>query len=288
MIFVLALPALFGFLGLAIDGGYFFAAADAAQFTARAAARAAAVDVQEGRYASAATSGQAVGQQNLTSLRLSGVRITITYNNVVNATASTSGWYTTTPSAETSAIMATVSGTYQTLFLPFVGISRAPLERSVVVHLARTVPSTMLPLAVCRQTMLAMDNNPTVPQVIWQFNTSLCGTPQWDGLISLGAATGCAVYRGWILPQPSAPPPPLGSALTLNKQNCQSTDDWLRDSAYYTSNPIQPILVVDLPAGGLRGMVLCYRLVRLAVANDVIRATPRVQTGAACALGEIR
>jgi hypothetical protein len=133
-----------------------------------------------------------------------------------------------------------------------------------------------------------MDTNPTTPQVVWQFNASLCGIPAWDGLISLsGGSSGCSTYQGWILPQPSAPPPPLGSALTLNKQNCQNTEDWIGGSAYYAANPVQPILVVDVRPGTLAGTVLCYRRLRLAVGDNVITATPVTQTGAACELQEI-
>jgi Flp pilus assembly protein TadG len=288
VIFAAALPALFGFLGLALDGGYYLTAAQVAQFTARTAARAAAVDVQVGNYGTATASGQALGQQNLASFRLAGVTTTIAYNNTVDAVASSPGWYSTTPSAQTSSILATVSGTYAPLFLPFVGISSVGLQQVSVVHLARTVPPTILPIAVCKPTVLAMDTNPTTPQVIWQFNASLCGISAWDGLISLSSGgSGCSTYQGWILPQPSAPPPPLGSALTLNKQNCQNTDDWLSGSAYYAANPIQPILVVDVRAGSLTGTVLCYRQMRLSVGDNVITATPVTSTGAACELQEI-
>ena len=110
VIFAAALPALFGFLGLALDGGYYLATTQTAQFAARAAARAAAVDVQGGSYGTATASGQAIGQQNLTLFRLSGVTITIAYDDTANATDATGGWYTSNPSAQTSSVRATVSG----------------------------------------------------------------------------------------------------------------------------------------------------------------------------------
>jgi len=288
VIFAAALPVLFGFLGLALDGGYYLAAAEAAEFTAQAAARAAAVDVQAGNYGTATASGQAIGQQNLASFRLAGVTTAIAYNNAANATTASAGWYTSTPSAQTSSVQATVGGAYTPLFLRFVGVSSAGLQQVAVVHLARTVPPAILPIAVCKTTMLAMDSNPTTPQTIWQFNASLCGISAWDGLISLsGGNSGCSAYRSWILPQPSAPPPPLGSALTLNKQNCQNTENWIASSAYYAANPVQPILVVDVRPGTLTGTVLCYRQLQLAVGNNVITATPVTTTGAACELQTI-
>jgi len=288
VIFAAALPALFGFLGLALDGGYYLTAARAGEFTARTAARAAAVDVQAGNYGTATASGQTLGQQNLAAFRLSGVTTAISYNNTADATATSTGWYTSTPSAQTSSVRAVVGGTYRPLFLTFVGISSAGLQQVAIVHLARNVPPAILPIAVCKTTMLAMDANPTTPQVIWQFNASLCGISAWDGLISLsGASSGCSTYQGWVLPQPSAPPPALGSTLTLNKQNCQNTDDWLRGSAYYAANPVQPVLVVDVRPGTLSGTVLCYRRLQLTVGDNVITATPLTQTGASCELQQI-
>src|SRR5262249_20029518 len=85
IIFAAALPALIGFLGLALDGGYYMAVGETAQYAAAAAARAAAMDVMTGAYTSATSDGATIGQRNLSTLQLSGVNVTIQYNDTSSA-----------------------------------------------------------------------------------------------------------------------------------------------------------------------------------------------------------
>ena len=96
VIFAAALPVVLGFLGLALDGGYYFLAGRAVQFAAGAAARAAAVNIQANAPAAATANGQALGAQNLAPLQLTGVTVTPTYKTAVTpateCTATSAGW----------------------------------------------------------------------------------------------------------------------------------------------------------------------------------------------------
>jgi Flp pilus assembly protein TadG len=265
LVFAVALPALFGFLGLALDGGYFFAASEDAQFAARAAARSAAVAVQSGSYGAATTNGQAIGQRNLSELRLTGVSVALAYHNTAGAAPTAAGWGTT-PTAQTRAVRATVSGTYRTLFLPLVGVSSASIQRVTVVSMGT---SLVLPLAVCSSVVAAQ---PSGAWVIWQDQASLCGVSSWDGLVNLdGSATSCTPYQNWISPAPPRGPAPVdGSTLTLDTRRCNQVDVWLR--AYPSGSLVQPIVVVDVVGG--RRVLGCRRVALDLSTSNTVRASP--------------
>src|SRR5690349_14853835 len=101
VLFGLLTFVLLGFLGLAIDGGYYFASSRLASVAADAAARAAATTVviaqsdpqNAGLYNQATSNGLAIGQQNLTSTPLTGITMTIEYNDSLNASPTGGGWY---------------------------------------------------------------------------------------------------------------------------------------------------------------------------------------------------
>lgn len=244
VIFAAALPALFGFLGLALDGGYYLAATRAAQFAAGAAARAAALDVQTGAYGSATSDGQAIGQRNLPLLGAAGTTIAIAYNNTAAASPTGAGWYTTTPSSQTQSVRATTTGNYRPLFLPLVGITMASIARSTVV----TLEGGVLPLAVCSSTV---SRQPNGPWLIYWDNNRVCGSSgTWEGFAGLdGQSHTCSEYKALVLP---GPPTGRASSTTLSLPSARVcptvTDqpaDWLA-TTYYTNNPVQTIPVVDL------------------------------------------
>jgi Flp pilus assembly protein TadG len=268
VIFAAALPALFGFLGLALDGGYYLAATQAAQFAASAAARAAALDVQVGSYSSATADGQAIGQRNLSLLGGAGTTIAIAYNNTASASPSGAGWYTTTPSAQTRSVRATVSSSYRTLFLQLVGVSTADVSRASVVTRGG---GTVVPLAVCASEMASRPNG---TWTIWDDRGGLCSVSSWDGLVDLngtGITGGCGAYQDWILPAPpSGPVPSDGTRMTLDTRRCQQVENWLQ--TYSSTNLVQRILVLDTANGNV---VKGCRMVRLDPSqNGFVRATP--------------
>lgn len=258
VIFAAALPVLVGFVGLALDGGYYLAAAEAVQFAASTAARAAAVAVQQGSYSTATAQGQALGGRNLSALRLSGTTVAIAYHNDPNASPQAAGWYTTAPTTQTRAVRAIAQATYQPLFLSVVGVTAAAVERTTVVSLEAamsTGAARVLPLAVCTSVMNAQ---PSGPWLIWDRDGSLCGVYSWDGLVNLdGTASNCPDYRDWILPPPpSGPAPPVGSIAQLDTRRCGQVDNWLQQ--YPSDQREQTILVLDIAAG--RKVVGCRRV----------------------------
>lgn len=252
VIFAAALPVLVGFVGLALDGGYYLVATEAAQFAASSAARAAAVTLQQGSYSAATTQGQALGVRNLSALRLSGATVEIAYHNDPNASPQAAGWYTTVPTTQTRAVRAIARATYPPLFLSVVGVTSAAIEQTTVVSLGA---ARVLPLAVCTTVMNAQ---PSGPWLIWDRDGSLCSVPSWDGLVNLdGQARNCPDYRDWILPPPpSGPAPPDGSTVQLDTRRCGQVDNWLRQ--YPSSERDQTILVLDIAAG--RKVVGCRRV----------------------------
>ena len=267
IIFAAALPALLGFLGLTLDGGYYLAVGETAQYAAAAAARAAAVDVMTGAYASATSDGTTIGQRNLSTLELSGVSITIQYNNTSSAAPGAAGWSGATPTVSTQSVKAQATGTYSTLFLKLLQVPTVSVDRLAVISM-----SPILPLGVCQAVSNAMDASPGTQQVIWENKSSQCGVNKWDGTVDLGGVTSCASYQNWIQPSPSGPTPATGSTVTLDTtRNCGNIDNWI--AAYPTSVPpvslVQPILVVTTT-----GTVLGCRLVTLVTAKDIVRGTP--------------
>ncbi|HWP29049.1 MAG TPA: hypothetical protein VNM50_05860 [Chloroflexota bacterium] len=265
VIFAAALPVLVGFVGLALDGGYYLAAGEAVQFAASTAARAAAVAVQQGSYSTATAQGQAMGGRNLSALRLSGTTVAIAYHNDPNASPQAAGWYTTAPTTQTRAVRAIARATYQPLFLSIVGVTAAAVERTTVVSFGAGV----LPLAVCTTVMNAQ---PSGPWLIWDRDGSLCGVQSWDGLVNLdGQARNCPDYRDWILPPPpSGPAPPDGSTVQLDTRRCGQVDNWLQQ--YPSDQREQTILVLDIAAG--RKVVGCRRVTVDPSARDLVYATP--------------
>src|SRR3954452_24049559 len=121
MIFALALPALLGAFGLALDGGYFLVTGRGTQQAASAAARAAATELMGFSYATAASAGTAVGQKKLASLALSGAAITIVFKAAAtpatDGAPTATGWSSAAPTSATNCVKATASATYHTLFL---------------------------------------------------------------------------------------------------------------------------------------------------------------------------
>lgn len=288
VIFAAALPVLVGFVGLALDGGYYLVATEAAQFAAGTAARAAAVAVQQGSYSTATAQGQALGGRNLSALRLSGATVAIAYHNDPNASPQAAGWYTTAPTTQTRAVRATARATYQPLFLSVVGVTAAAGERTTVVSLGEamsTGATRVLPLAVCTTVMNAQ---PSGPWLIWDRNGRngrLCGVQSWNGLVNLdGQARNCANYRDWFLPPPpSGPVPPNGSTVQLDTRQCGQVGNWLRQ--YPSDQREQTILVLDIAAG--RKVVGCRRVT---IAPDtragVVYATPSAPVEPCSALRE--
>ncbi|HLI27866.1 MAG TPA: pilus assembly protein TadG-related protein [Chloroflexota bacterium] len=277
-----ALPVLLGFLGLALDGGYYFAARGAVQFAADAAAHAAAQDVQLAQagnalyYGRAATDGQTVGRNNVVPLELTAITVEIAYNDSATAAPTSSGWYTTLPTSNTRAVRATVRAQYPTLFLKLLGIPLVGLERTAVVSLGG---SGLLPLAVC---VAEMQQFPAGPWTIYQNGSSLCRPAPvllWDGLVNIDNQRNCGTgnnsYYQWIVPRPSAPAPP-GTTVTLDTRGCSGRiDNWVTQAGYTSAT----ILVVDtstvLAPLFLQATVKGCRDVQLAIPrNNVITATP--------------
>ncbi|HEY7064573.1 MAG TPA: pilus assembly protein TadG-related protein [Chloroflexota bacterium] len=91
VLFVAMLPILLGFLGMALDGGWYFALRRGAQFAASAAARAAAQEVQAGRYSNAVPWGQTVGLYDLRGYQLTGPAVALDFNDAPDATPTSPG-----------------------------------------------------------------------------------------------------------------------------------------------------------------------------------------------------
>jgi len=111
VVFALVLLVLLGYLGLALDGGYSFASSRAVSIAADAAARAAMVDVRRAQgnssltslYGRATSDGLAIGQRNLANAGLTGITITISYNDSATASPTGGGWYSGPPESLTAA-----------------------------------------------------------------------------------------------------------------------------------------------------------------------------------------
>jgi Flp pilus assembly protein TadG len=263
--FALALPALLGFLGLALDGGYYFAVGGAVQFAADAGARTAVVDLQTARSASATTDGSTMAQSNLTGLRLTNTSVELAYNDSPTATPSGAGWSTGTPTSSTRAVRSTVTGTYSTLFLGVVKVPSVTLQRQAVA----VVGAATIPLAICTRDFAADSKGPLV---IWDDRASLCGLSSWDGLVDVNRTrSDCTGYREWFLPQPAVPVPSVGTTMELDLRRCRNVDNWLSTYISGGGRPIMSILVVDVAdSGRLKG---CLQ-VTVNPGRDIVTATP--------------
>jgi Flp pilus assembly protein TadG len=263
-LFALGLPVLLGLLGLAVDGGYYFAMRRATQFAADAAARGAATEVRRAQqgallaYLSATNTGRRTGLTNLAGLRLSNTDVEIAYNNTVGALSISLGWSTGLPTLLTRSVRARVTARYDTLFMRLVGISSLDLEVAGTQPLAVvSISPGVLPLAVCQTTAVGQ---PLGPWTLWQSGANLCGIAGWDGLANLdGSARACADYQHWIQPSPpSGPSPSDGDRISLDPRDCPLIPLWMQ-----TYNlTLQSIPEVDPSSGNT---VLGCRLVLLMV-----------------------
>jgi hypothetical protein len=265
MIFALALPALLGFLGLALDGGYFLVSGRETQQAASAAARAAATELMGFNYATAANAGTAVGQKNLAVLGLSGTGITMLFKTgatpLTDCAPSATGWSSATPTSSTNCVKATASGTYNTLFLRLLGVQSATHQQDAVVTLGSGGGGLgIMPLSVCRADTSA------ATWVVWAngartSSDPTCNVNSWDGLLDLitprqgsGVSIKCQLqpnfpsFQAWIGPPPTTPAPE--PSVGVNTTSCQYIATWI---AAYPSPRISYVTVVDHPTGGTGG-----------------------------------
>jgi Flp pilus assembly protein TadG len=205
VLFALGLPVLLGLLGLAVDGGYYFAMRRATQFAADAAARAAATDVRRAQggellvFLTATNTGRTTGLINLEGLRLSNTDVEIAYNNTIGALGLSLGWNTGFPTLLTRSVRARVTARYDTLFMRLVGVSSLDLvvDGTQPLAVVSVSPGT-LPLAICTATATAQ---PLGVWTLWQSGDNLCGVAGWNGLANLdGSANDCEDYQRWMTP----------------------------------------------------------------------------------------
>jgi Flp pilus assembly protein TadG len=231
VLFALSVPALLGLLGLAVDGGYYFAMRRATQFAADSAARAAATEVRRAQagallaYLTATSTGRTVGLTNLEGLRLSDTDIEIAYNNTIGALSVSLGWSTGLPLPTTRSVRARVTARYDTLFMRLVGVSSMDLEVAGSQPLAVVgVTPGVLPLAVCPATAAL----PVGLWTLWQSGSGLCGVSGWNGLANLdGSARGCADYQVWMGSPPTGPLPSQGDTVPLDPRDCPLVPLWM-------------------------------------------------------------
>jgi Flp pilus assembly protein TadG len=262
MLFALSLPILLGLLGLAVDGGYYFAMRRATQVAADAAARGAATEVRRAQqgallaYLSATNTGRTTGLTNLSGLRLSNTDVEIAYTDTVGALGLSLGWSTGLPTLLTRSVRARVTARYDTLFMRLVGVTSLDLEVAGTQPLAVvSVSPGVLPLAVCQTTAAAQ---PLGIWTLWQAGANLCGVAGWDGLANLdGSAHACSDYQQWIQPPPNGPTPANGDQVGLDTRDCPLVPLWM---ASYNLT-LQSIPEVDSSTG----TVLGCRLVLLTV-----------------------
>jgi hypothetical protein len=282
-LFALLVLVLLGFVGLSIDGGYYFASSRAVSIAADTAARAAAVDVRLGQssgqtsyYSRASSDGVAIGQRNLASSNLTGITLTIEYNNLPFAGPATGGWYASNPSASTQSVRAIATGTDRTLFLGAVGIpgmdihrlgQGAPLEP--VIALPRA-----LPFAVCT---LTTGLTPNGPWRVWDKSNILpnCLVLGWHGLANLDnrPSPTCPTYYGWLSPPPSGPLPIDGTNLQLDTQDCPQIGSPYAEALRNTTQIIPEVSTI---AGLFGAQVVGCRVVRVTEATGSrVEVTPQ-------------
>jgi len=233
IIFAVGLLPLLGFLGLAVDGMYYFIALRGVHTAVGIAARTAAMDVQEAQasllhvaaFARATPDAQAMGQQNLSQFRLTNVSFDVSYNNTINALILSLGWSSATPTAFTNSVKVTASGTYNTVFLRLLGISTVDIGQSELAKVAIVSVPRALPFGVCKADYDA--NNSGSPKwTIWKSggisaSDSLCQASMpagWEGFLNLdGTASGCLSYQSWVTPPPpTGPSPPNGWSVDMD------------------------------------------------------------------------
>jgi hypothetical protein len=253
-LFALLILVLLGFVGLSVDGGYYFAVARATTIAADTAARAAATDVRRAQnggpsslYAQATSDGQAIGRMNLGPMRLTGVTFIIEYNDTPNADPAGSGWSAGSPTATTRSVKATATGNYATLFLGAVGIPSMQVQRlgqgaptSAVVTIER-----VLPLGQCNLLRSLLPGGPWTLYSDLSPLASLCSL-LWNGLVDLdGTAINCGVYDGWVGPPVAGPGPSTGTAVRLDTRRCGSLGSRLRN----LNGTQQSVVIVDTANG---------------------------------------
>jgi Flp pilus assembly protein TadG len=267
---------LIGFLGLAVDGGYYFASSRTVSIAADAAARAAAVRVMDAQggplavagYAQATSDGLAIGEQNLGSANVTGVTMTIEYNDSLSATPTSGGWYSSTPGPSTATVRAVVTGSYPTLFLRAVGVPSMPIQRlgqggplTPVISIPRS-----LPLSVCSTTVLT---NPNGPWTLWtnQNPRSVCLVLSWSGLTNIDnrAPITCADYQNWLGPPLTGPIPLAGDNVTIDMQICDQFGNW----AQPLSGTTQVVPEISPLPNLLGAQVVGCRQVRLTAVSAV-------------------
>jgi Flp pilus assembly protein TadG len=281
MLFALLVPVLLGFLGLSLDGGYYFANTRAVSIAADTAARAAATNVRRAQgsaalstlYTRASSDGVAIGNKNLASAYLTGITIGIEYNDSLSATPTSGGWYSTAPSVTTRAVRAVVGGTYNTLFLRVVGVPSLDIQRIGTGGqiTPEVVIPKVLPFAVCQVTELLSPNG---PWTVWRKSggANLCAVPNWEGLVNLDnrSPITCPTYQAWVGPPPSGPVPSVGGNVTLDLNNCSSIGQWSQP-LFGTTQLIPEISTV---ANLLGAQVTGCWLVVLGGSADTVTATP--------------
>jgi hypothetical protein len=285
LVFVGALPALLGLVGLAVDGGFYFATQRAAQFGSLAAARAAAVDVmlaQQGQqqyYAQAGRDGEALGKANVSPLRLSDAKFTLDYHNSYKCPENDGAWYGPNATASTRCVRATVSGSYPTLFMRILGLPKIDLQKMGFQPVSIVRIGGVLPLGVCKS---EYDAWPAGPWVIWDWGANLCGVDDWEGLVDLdNSRPSCLEYWSWMLPEPpSGPPPKRGDPVGVETSTwCPLISFWI---GLYTDKK-GSIPIVDTRAGNT--VVGCIK-VTLDPRVGSVRATPQAGQAGVCGLPE--
>ncbi|HZR99254.1 MAG TPA: pilus assembly protein TadG-related protein [Chloroflexota bacterium] len=279
VLFGLLALVLIGFLGLAVDGGYYWATSRGATIAADMAARAAAVDVQRAQsgesayYAQATIDGRAIGQRHLAALPLSGTNIYIEYNDTPSATPNTAGWSAGPPTASTQSVQARLDGSYTTMFLRAVGLPTLSLRRTgqgTPVQAGVTL-LRVLPFGVCS---LDVTLDPNGPWTVWHNSNSLCVVLGWHGLVNLDnrPAPTCQTYLDWIGPPAQGPAPSQGSTVQLDTRSCTTVGDATKP----LENTVQLIPEISTIAGILGQQVVgCRYGVLSNVSTDHVRVTPQ-------------
>ncbi|HEY7064574.1 MAG TPA: hypothetical protein VII06_24080 [Chloroflexota bacterium] len=168
---------------------------------------------------------------------------------------------------------ATVTASYPTLLMGFVGVRSLDLQCQTVVSILGSggpLPPAIAPIALCQSVSAAMDVNPTVPQTVWALKQNPCGVTNWDGLIAIGGIDDCKNYPKLLQPAPSASPPPIGTAVILSSANCPNVD---RMMSPYAGTPVW-IAIVATNAATSMGSVLCYRQVQFTVSSNLVTGIP--------------